>query len=270
MSDGPLWGLPMNFRNGRKCSFILIITLLIAISVLFGAVNGEQYTDSKGRYKIDFPSGWEQSEIAGIDVVYYDLQEDDFRENINIISASMGGVKNTEKYVLDAADEAISGLKQQFPGTTVFSEAEAKIIKDHWSVTYILDVEYDWGTSRQSQTLIVSEGYTMVFVITCTALPSTFSSFQSQFDQSTNSFEILNEPEPEEDSFWEGFIIFTIAGALIGGTVAGLGGFLIMKKKKKEEQERMSLPQDSISYSQMLEDYERQYPPPPPQPPPPT
>jgi hypothetical protein len=110
----------------------------------------------------------------------------------------------------------------------------------------------------------------MVFVITCTALPSTFSSFQSQFDQSTNSFEILNEPEPEEDSFWEGFIIFTIAGALIGGTVAGLGGFLIMKKKKKEEQERMSLPQDSISYSQMLEDYERQYPPPPPQPPPPT
>jgi hypothetical protein len=218
---------------------------------------------------MNFPSGWEQSEIAGIDVIYLHPVEDDSRENINVGSISMSGIKNTENYVLEVADESISALKQQFPGTTTYSEAEAEIINDHWSATYILDVEYDWGTVRQSQTIIVSEGYTMAFIITCTASPSAFSSYESQFEQSVHSFQILNEPEPEEDSFWEGFIIFTIVGAIIGGTVAGLGGYLIMKKKKKEQQEKASFPQDFIGYSQMLEEYERQYPPPPTQPPPP-
>ncbi len=271
MSYYQLRGIALNLRNKRKYSIILVISFFIVISVLLVTVKGDQYTDSDGHYTLRFPSGWEQSEIEGVDVAFLHPQEDEFRENINIVSVSMSKVKNTKEFVIDAADEAISALKGQFSGTTVISEAEAEIIRDHWSATYVLDVKYDWGTLRQSQTIIASQGYSMVFIITCTTSPSTFSSYEPQFIQSVNSFQILNEPEPEEESFMEGFIIVTIAGALIGGAAAFLGGFLIMKKRKKEERAAIPNKQTTEGYNRdSVEDHRRQPPiSPPPQPPPP-
>ncbi len=228
----------------RKCNTILLVlTLLAAILVLSPVAVGVQYTDSSNRYTIFFPNGWVKNDIIGVDVAYLDSVEDDVRENINVASTPESGVKDTQAFVKELAEEALDELERQYPDMNVIAQPLARIINGHWSVTYVIDLPLQGTIFRMSQTLIVSEGYKRVFVITCTATPSTYDTYESTFTLSINSFEIINEPQT--DSFLDGLIIMVIAGAVIGGIAGGLGGYMFMKKKKKDEletQQRLLVP----------------------------
>jgi hypothetical protein len=217
---------------------LIIISLIafIGFQIVFFASpigEGEKYFDKRDRYSISFPDGWERTSFQGVDVIYLDSIEDDSRENINIISAKEYGVKDSESYVIDMAYKAIDELEEMYPGTTTVTRPVAKIINEHWSATYVIDFVYQGVTFRESQTLIVSEGYSMIFIITCTSSPSSFKAYQDIFNESINSFEILNEPSPS--SFIEGLIISVIIGSLAGGGVA-LGIYLYISETKKKQE----------------------------------
>jgi hypothetical protein len=87
--------------------------------------------------------------------------------------------------------------------------------------------------------VIVSEGYSYAFIITCAVLPSTFNDYEDTFSRSINSFEVLNEPA----TGWsmEGLIIMIVVGAIIGG-LAGLLIFAITRSRKKERERKEEKP----------------------------
>lgn len=250
-----------------------LIVMIIALFLLFPVVKGNEYTDPQSRYSIWFPVGWAQSEFAGVDVVFMHPLEDEFQENINILSVYASDAKNSEPYIRNTAEDAIEELKQQFSDITVVSGPTINEINEHWAATYIIDLEFQGITVRESQTLIVSEGYSLIFAITCSALQSDFSSYKSNFDKSINSFEILNEPS--KGSFFEGLIIMIIVGAVFGGIVGGIVGGLVYVKKKKSEAievepiETEPIYQTGAQPFKISEEQEKLPPPPPPPSPPP-
>ncbi len=256
--------MPISVKN--QYNMAALIVMIIAMFLLFPVVKGNQYTDPQDRYSIWYPVGWDQSEYTGVDVVFMHPLEDEFRENINILSAHESNARNSESYILNTAEDAIEELKQQFSDITVVSGPTTHEINQHWAATYIIDLEYQGVTIRESQTLIVSEGHSIVFAITCSALQSDFSSYKSDFDKSINSFEILNEPS--KGSFFEGLVIMIIIGAVFGGIVGGIVGSLVyIKKKKRESIEVEPINQTGAQPFKISEEHEK-LPPPPPSPPP--
>lgn len=258
------------YKNQDK--MIALIAIIITMFLLVPVVKGNEYTDPQDRYSIWYPVGWDQSEYAGVDVVFMHPLEDEFRENINILSVHASDAKNSESYIRNTAEDAIEELKQQFSDITVVSGPMTQEINEHWAATYLVDLEFQGITVRESQTLIVSEGYSLIFVITCSALQSDFSSCKSNFDKSINSFEILNEPS--KGSFFEGLIIMIIVGAVIGGIAGGIVASLVYSKKKKNEVvevepiEMGPIYQTGVQPFKTLEEKEKLPPPPPPPPPP--
>jgi hypothetical protein len=219
-------------------------TLIVYISIA-PLAEGILYTDINNRYTINFPNGWVKTSAAGIDVAYYENFIDDYNENINIVSAKDTGIKNTKELVMELGEIAIDKLIQQFPGATLVSGPEARLINDHWSGSIIIDWTYNGIPLRQLQTYVVSEGYSIAFIITCTATQSSFSSYQKTFNTTVNSFEIINEPAM--NSFFTGLIIVMI----LGGLIAGLGTaiiILIFRKNKGIKTEIIDIiPSDKYS-----------------------
>lgn len=214
----------------------LILTILVFIAFLLPIQSGqgEWYTDENGRYTMWYPDNWDQTHVAGADIVFVDRSGDDFNENINVISSHVNGVRNTRNYALETADGGIEEIQSIEPDVTVISEPTAQRINGHWSATYIIDVTQFGTTVRASQTVILSEGYSICFIITCSALPSTFASYQDTFSESIDSFEVLSEPQWEEQGITpEGLFYSIIAGAMIGGVVAVVIFVMVNNKKKR-------------------------------------
>jgi len=235
-----------------------------------GMIKGELYTDDNGRYIVWFPDDWDRISVEGVDVAFVDPVEDSFKENINIISTHETGIRNTREYVLDVANEGIEEIQNYDPEAEVISEPSARVIAGHWSATYIIDMVQYGVTMRISQTVIVSVGYSMGFIITCSSLPSTFYNYQTTFEDCVNSFEILNEPDIETRS--EGLILAILMGALIGG-VAGLVIFIIVYSQKKGKDTVHEKPvHQQAAYPSYYPVYQQRIQPPrfPPPPPPPS
>jgi hypothetical protein len=261
-----------------------LILLFITITILFCALpdsaSAAIYTCEDGRYRIWYPSNWDQESAPGADCAFAHPTQDSFRENINVISTRVYGVRNTKDYVLDACQDGITEIRSHDPTADVVSSPNAGMVNGRWAATYVIDATIQGNTARLSQTIVVSEGYSYAFIITCAALPSTFNDCEDTFSRSINSFEVLNEPA----TGWsmEGLIIMIVVGAIIGG-LAGLLIFAITRSRKKERERKEEkpvvtnivynpkpqIPQSRVVPSQPVKVRVLNQPPPPPPPPPP-
>jgi hypothetical protein len=227
----------------RSISFHGLILLFITITILFctlpDSASAAIYTCEDGRYRIWYPSNWDQESAPGADCAFAHPTQDSFRENINVISTRVYGVRNTEDYVLDACQDGIAEIRNHDPTADVVSGPNAGMVNGRWAATYVIDATIQGNTARLSQTIVVSEGYSYAFIITCAALPSTFNDCEDTFSRSINSFEVLNEPA----TGWsmEGLIIMIVVGAIIGG-LAGLLIFAITRSRKKERERKEEKP----------------------------
>lgn len=214
-----------------KKAFFRPLVLLIMTVLLLGQSGGSVlYEDPRGRYSITFPMGWIQESHEGTDVVYMDPTDDDFRENINIATTFDSSAKNTESYTLNLGEKTLALVKNQFDATVV-SQPAASMINDHWSVSYTVDFTFNGIPIRESQSLIVSQGYKRVFVITCTASQSTFDDYEGHFNGAISTFTVLNEPSGESSS--DELLVWIILGAVGGAAVAAAAVAVLYSRKTK-------------------------------------
>jgi hypothetical protein len=216
--------------RGQNAIFRPLVLFILTVLLVSQSVTCVLYEDTRGRYSIRFPVGWTQDSIEGADVVYVDPTADDFRENINILTIVDSSAKNTESYTLNLGEKTLPVVKNQFDATVV-SQPSTSMINDHWTVSYTIDFTFNDIPIRESQTLIVSQGYKRVFVITCTASQSSFDDYEDQFNVAISSFTILNEPSGESSS--DELLIWIILGAVGGAAVAVAAVAVLYSRKAK-------------------------------------
>lgn len=141
-----------------------------------------------GTYSISAPDGWKKKDtlVAGVKRTSItspdDGSNDRFKENVNV------NTEEAKDYDLKAYAEANrANMVNQFTGMEFLSEGETTI-GDMPSKWYIYSFDYSGYQLKNTAYFFVynDRGY----VITCTALKTTFDRFQSDFKTCVNSFKI--------------------------------------------------------------------------------
>ena len=141
-----------------------------------------------GTYSISAPDGWTKKDtvISGVKRTSIkspdDGSEDRFKENVNVNSEEAKGY-DAKSY----AEANRTTMINQFPGMEFLSEGETMIgnLPAKW---YIYSFNYSGYELQNIAYFIVKND--IGYVITCTALKTTFDRFQADFKTCANSFRI--------------------------------------------------------------------------------
>lgn len=177
-----------------------------------------EYRDEDKHFQILVPPGWTyesdvRHDTAIVEVVLYGPTEDEFTVNINVGSGSRPEVKETETYLIDAANEVINSFSSQFADFQVIQSPTCTTINKHAAVTYVAQYQYEDFTVEMKQTLIVSDELNHYGIITATALAKTYEKYESIFDAVSESFKIT-EPTPWYSELWYVWVIITVVATL--------------------------------------------------------
>jgi hypothetical protein len=160
--------------------FLLCLTVNIAHAEL-----GDQYTERAGGFSLQVPKGWQFREFPGLKYqIAFGPASNSFSPNINIVDEVFNG---TLKAYVDANQTALNKMFVQF-----------KLIKrDNFVTTRGMKVERLVTTSLQLKNLLRQTFYFIpgvngkYLVVTCSALAEGGEAFDSVFEESIKTFELI-------------------------------------------------------------------------------
>jgi len=159
------------------------LAMLVAPGCSGGTKAGwELYENSEHGFQISYPEDWVESTSPGSAVAFTDPDEDDFIENVNVF------VESSYEYSL--SDYAQAG-RQSF-----LSVIEDGVISGEKDITvngvdaqeWIITWSFQGIELKQRQACFVSDG--KGYVITCSALPATYTTYVATFDEFISSFKL--------------------------------------------------------------------------------
>jgi len=171
------------------------------------------YTNENKRFQILVPLGWTyesdvkfDTDIA--DVVLYGPTEDGFTVNINVVSGSDPEVKETEGYLVNAANEVIRGISESF-FLQVVQSPTCTTINEHAAVTYIVQYQFEGFTIKMKQAIFVSDERNYFWIITATSSANNYEEYEPTFDAVIHGFKVLPWMLTffEEFGVWIGLVV---------------------------------------------------------------
>lgn len=147
----------------------------------------KNYTDEQLGFSLNFPSSWStRPNYLGTSVMSFSPAEDPsdpYSENMSVIAETLPGNAPVQKYYemyLSIMQRTLKNfnLTQTVPGTVDHQEA-IKIIFSHTSEGGLLTTEELFVTKNNKG-----------FVITCSALTTTFPKYQPEFEKTIQSLKL--------------------------------------------------------------------------------
>lgn len=174
----------MSRKHTRSTIYLTILLLILAVSYAYAGDFVVYNCKSKG-YSISFPKTWELKEkYRETDVIALSPQEnsaDRFRENVNVITSDLGQVYSLDTYYKANIENAEKGLNK-------FKQVQLTDIKINGIPTKRLVYTHEMQDISIKVIAFVLVKGKMGCVITCTALPDSYSKYEKTFDEVAKSF----------------------------------------------------------------------------------
>jgi len=173
---------------------VSVSLIILAASVVFGALQ-EPYVNEEYGFSISPPQGWTVQEESEGEVLVYFLGpiDEGVRININIV------VEEAQMSLQDYVDFCKEQLQYTLEASLI-SEG-SRTIKGHEAYEVVFTWIYETYDFQQKQVYLVEKGNG--YVITCTALPTNYDNYVSDFDESVETFEFIAEEPILFDVFCE-------------------------------------------------------------------
>ena len=195
-----------------------LITTLIVLLVCVSASSVQAYTNEQYNFSVDPPLGWTVDDTATFAVVYFSgPTAEGLRVNVNIQVASLPTTTTVEQYVSDAKQMlliALDNYELVSERTRTINEVDAYELVQTFTQEGI-DIK-----TKQVGLVKAKKAY----IITYTALPTTYQKYLSAFEYSIETFKILEVPTPWYIQYWYVWVIIAVA------VVASLAFYLSKEK----------------------------------------
>jgi hypothetical protein len=178
----------------KKLSCIIGILLAVVVVVGVFACGGAKkevegppsgwktYQNEEHGFSLYYPEDWEQTYAAGTTVAFASPDVDEFRENVNVVVESCGDM-GLEEYV--AANK--QSMPQIIPGARISNEKPVEV-HGREGYEWILRFSTQGFDLKDKQVCFVAHG--KGYVLTCTALESTYDQYADTFHEMVYSFVI--------------------------------------------------------------------------------
>lgn len=167
-----------------KRLFITVCFFILTTYVAYAEV-GDRHYEQTGGFSLRAPKGWQFREFPGMKYQFaFDPASNYFKPNINVIDEAYGG--SLKSYV-DANKNTLFKMFEQF----------TLIKRDLFVTTRGLQGERMVTTSLQQKNLLRQTFYFLpgvngkYFVVTCSTLAAGGEAFDSVFEESIKTFEII-------------------------------------------------------------------------------
>lgn len=189
----------------KKTSIMILVVLLVCVSV-----NSVQaYTSEEHNFSIDPPSGWTVDDTyPGTVVTFYGPTEEGFGININVVIESVPLTMTVEQYISankDALNTGLDNYELVSESTRVINKVDAYEMVSTFTYTNV--------AIKNKQILLVHAN--TAYIITCSALPTTYQKYLSTFESSIETFNIIDEAVPEFPSYILALAALTVV-AVVG------------------------------------------------------
>jgi hypothetical protein len=187
----------------------LLVTTLFALLVCVSINSAYAYTNSRYGFSIDQPSGWTIDEPSYAAVFFYGPTVEGSRVNINI------QVESTSLSLAEYVSASKTNIATVLQGFNLISEGARNRINnvDAYELVY---TSTQYGSAlEQKQVYLVKSGN--AFVITYTALSTTYQDYLPAFEISVQTFNIS---DAGLDWLWIVVIVIVVAIVVAVGAIA--------------------------------------------------